>query len=509
MGGNYEKDMFRQLTELMERVDALEADRKRDKKELRRQRSEIASLQQENSSLRRTVMELKNENAVLTEKNERLEKENSLLRDDNERMKRILNNNSNNSSKPPSSNTKPANEYNSRAKSGKKPGGQRGHKGSTLSKAEIEEKIKAGKLEHRIKEIGTPGIGRKGKYISRYRVDLEFRPVATEYRIYADAQGKYHVPKELTADVAYGDGIRSFCAYLYSEGVVSVERIAECVRSLSEGVLPLSTGSVYGFLDAFSVGCADEVKKIEEELLNAPVICTDATVVTLDGKNTHIRNFSDANSVLYWHTGKKSLEALRKIPLLTRFAGILEHDHETSLYHFGTGHAECNVHIGRYLEKNSEETGNQWSRDMKNFLNGLNNVRNEFISAGKNCFSSSAIARYQARYDAILCLADAQHTKTKGRYAKQEESKLIRRLRKYKDNHLLFLKNFDVPYSDNMSERDLRKCKNRQKMAGGFRKNTGVQMYCAIMSVVETAKRRNMNILQTIAAVIDSRPVFD
>ena len=35
-------------------------------------------------------------------------------------------------------------------------------------------------------------------------------------------------------------------------------------------------------------------------------------------------------------------------------------------------------------------------------------------------------------------------------------------------NHLLFLHDFRVPFDDNMSERDLRKVKNRQKMAGGL-----------------------------------------
>ena len=35
-------------------------------------------------------------------------------------------------------------------------------------------------------------------------------------------------------------------------------------------------------------------------------------------------------------------------------------------------------------------------------------------------------------------------------------------------NHLLFLHDFRVPLDDNMSERDLRKVKNRQKMVGGL-----------------------------------------
>ena len=47
-----------------------------------------------------------------------------------------------------------------------------------------------------------------------------------------------------------------------------------------------------------------------------------------------------------------------------------------------------------------------------------------------------------------------------------------------------------------MSERDLRKVKNRQKMAGGFRKDSGHEMYCAILTIIETLKRRNMGLVE-------------
>ena len=40
-----------------------------------------------------------------------------------------------------------------------------------------------------------------------------------------------------------------------------------------------------------------------------------------------------------------------------------------------------------------------------------------------------------------------------------------------------------------MSERDLRKVKNWQKIAGGFRKDSGHEMYCAILTIIETPKK--------------------
>lgn len=42
------------------------------------------------------------------------------------------------------------------------------------------------------------------------------------------------------------------------------------------------------------------------------------------------------------------------------------------------------------------------------------------------------------------------------KYAKQEEA-LLNRLEKYRENHLLFIKRSEVPFDNNISERDLRK----------------------------------------------------
>ena len=81
---------------------------------------------------------------------------------------------------------------------------------------------------------------------------------------------------------------------------------------------------------------------------------------------------------------------------------------------------------------------------------------------------------------------------------------------KYKGNHLLFLKNFDVAFSNNISERDLRKCKNRQKLIGGFRSTDGATLFADILSVVETAKRLKKNVFDTILGLFRSSvPAFD
>ena len=43
----------------------------------------------------------------------------------------------------------------------------------------------------------------------------------------------------------------------------------------------------------------------------------------------------------------------------------------------------------------------------------------------------------------------------------KEEISFLNRLKKHKASHLLFLRDFCVPFDNNISERDLWQCKNR------------------------------------------------
>ena len=140
---NYENGMYQQLMEIMGRLETVEKDSA-----------------QKIDTLNKRINVLENENLVLKQ-------ENQLLKEDNARLKSIINNDSSNTSLPPSADQKggkPVNTYNGRKKTERKEGGQKGHKGTTLTKAKIEEKINSGKCKHEIKTIGdTSGQ----KYITK------------------------------------------------------------------------------------------------------------------------------------------------------------------------------------------------------------------------------------------------------------------------------------------------------------------------------------------------------
>lgn len=488
MGGNYEKSIYNQLMEVMERLVSVEKELKNEKKEYK---NEVIKLNEKISSL---------EN-IIDEKDRQIK----ILSDDNERLKRIINNNSTNSSMPPSTDQKcqSANQYSSRRKSVKKPGGQKGHTGTTLTKKDIEEKLGTGKYSHKTTIIGKG----YGNYAVKYILDFEVVPVINEIRIYEDENGKINIPAEHRSNVIYGSFLKSVVVDLYAEGAMSNERICQFINALTGNTLDISSGSIYSFCKSFSVKAEENLKQIGNELLNEETICTDATVVTVDGKQCYIRNFSSNKAVLYTAMEKKSINALDKIFFLKSYAGTLEHDHETALYHYGKGHGECNVHLLRYLKKNTEEAGTEWASGMSAFLCGINDRRKKHISEG-TFFTDEEISKYEKRYDEILADGRKQNKTVKGKIAKQEEKALLVRLEKYKENHLLFMHNFSVPFENNMSERDLRKCKNRQKISGGFRKYSGNEMYCKIISVVETYKRKGMRILENIQKVFEGTPAF-
>ena len=172
MGGNYEKGLYNQLMEVMARLDAVEED------------------------LHVEKIEHKNDVDRLNAKIDCLTEENRLLKDDNARLKSIINNDSSNTSIPPFTDQKggkPANTYNSCQHTGRKAGGQKGHKGTTLTKEEVEEKIRSGKCRHEVREIGDPS---SQKYVTKYVVDLDVTPMVTEIRIYPDKNGKFNIPDE-------------------------------------------------------------------------------------------------------------------------------------------------------------------------------------------------------------------------------------------------------------------------------------------------------------------------
>jgi len=304
-----------------------------------------------------------------------------------------------------------------------------------LSRKLVEEKIQSGSLEHTVENWvnGTPVSDAQAvpdtDYISHYVVDLEIRPVARELRFYADLEGNHHIPQKYLSEVIYGDTVKILAVDLYSEGNISLERIQNLISSLSGQAVTVSQGSMFHFLKQFAAMGDQSLKQIELELLKEQALCTDATYTSTDGVRSYIRNFTSDHAVRFCLMNSKTIEAHEEIGLLNKYNGILMHDHETAMYHFGSGHAECNIHLLRYLRKNSEDTGNAWSTDMIRLLTDANKRRKALLQQ-KEFFSAEEAARITGEFKDLLAKGYEQNQKTQHKYAASEELTLLNRLTK-------------------------------------------------------------------------------
>ena len=480
MASNYQKDMLRQIQELVNKCDGLS--HKMEKMEIQHQ-EEVKILKEE-----------------IRKKDEKI----VLLETEVDRLKKIINNDSNNSSNPPSSDTKPNKKIpNNREKSGKKVGGQQGHKPYILAKKDVEENIKNGVFEHKVEVHGKPN----SKYKSKYILDTKVSIVATEHRFYADENGKYNIPKEFQTDVQYGEGLKTLCTVLSTEGFVAIERISNLIENLTSNKLHLSTGTIVNFLKEFNVKATNIVATIKEKILNAEIIGTDATGARAENRNCYVRNYSTSEYTLLMTSKGKSRKYIEETGILNHYAGTIIHDHETVIYHYGLKHGECNVHVSRYLKGCIENTGHKWAKNMRSFLCCLNEYKKQLKSQGIQKLSHEKLEKYSQRYDEILGQGIDENKTLKSKFHRNEEKRLLNRLRKYKENHLLFLYDFYVPFDNNLSERDLRHVKSKIKISGCFRSLEGLQNYLNVKSIIGTCKKKGINFYEIIFNIFKKIPV--
>ncbi len=84
-------------------------------------------------------------------------------------------------------------------------------------------------------------------------------------------------------------------------------------------------------------------------------------------------------------------------------------------------------------------------------------------------------------------------------FGDDELRRMVKRLGKHKDNYMLFMRDYEAPYTNNEAERDLRYCKTSQKVSGCFRSWQETVDYCNMCSLLATAKKHGRNLLDTLA----------
>ena len=489
-------DFYRQFEELNCKLDSLLKENKSLRKEFKQEKEEL------NSTIKSLTIKLDEANKL-----------NKKLQDEIDRLKNQINKNSNNSSKPSSTDIVTpkkktgANLYNYRIKSGKKPGGQKGHIGYSLSKEKIEKLIKENKIE--VKEIHHKINSKNKENIIKYRLGLDIKVYAEKHIFEYDKNSNEVLPKEFYTDVTYDNKVKALSIELGTYNVVAIDRMSDFFNVISDGILQISNGTLVNFLNEFSNKSISILDKFESELLDSKTMFTDETSGKYNKFKIYIRNYSNENTVLYKSHKRKGHKAIKEHNILPRFTGGIVHDHDTTMYSYGTKHYECIIHLGRYLEEIIENVSNvTWSKSLKDLLFEIYSERKKLVNQKISSFTNEQIIDYEKRYDEIISLSKEENKNIRSSFYKSKAKTLANRCEKYKDAHLNFMKDFAVPFDNNLSERALRIVKTKTKVSGGFRSKNGYENYCNAISIINTAKMRDINPFKAITSVFNNENIF-
>lgn len=391
---DYHNQMFKQLEDVMSKCDSLSRELKTVKKDVTRDITIQlnARFDVERDNYENKISNLQSQVDSLKIENDKLKEENTKLNDEVDRLKSQINNDSNNSSLPPSSDIKPnkKNIPNNREKTSRKPGGQNGHKGHHLSKAFVENGIKNGDFNHVVKHVGNV----QNDYIVKYKLDVGVVVTATEYRIHANEQGVFDVPDELKSDVVYGNELKTICSYLNIHCNMAFNKVADFINNVTRNKLNLPASSVVNFIKTLNVNSKSTLETLETELLNSKSMGSDCTTSRCNGKNTFVRNHSTPFITILKVALSKSKKYIDEMGILSKYVGDVFHDHESVMYNYGNKHAECNVHVCRYLVGNTEDTNNSWSKKFRCFLLELNSYKKRLIAKRRILHTTAEVRQH-------------------------------------------------------------------------------------------------------------------
>ena len=327
------------------------------------------------------------------------------------------------------------------------------------------------------------------------------------HRLWQDAVSELRSKGDIIELLIQLEDLQKLCDHLREEISAltkeNIDKAQELIEGITNGKIFLSKDTIAGLTQKFSVSTEAERNRIFKRLLQYPVMYSDATNARVNGKSSFVIVCANENEMLYFFREHKGHEGLKGTPV-EQYQQTLVHDHDKTYYNYGADHQECLAHVLRYLQDSIDnEPHLSWNSQMKEFLSSMIHETKE----NRAGLSDTLIESYYGRYDAILKLGHSEYQDSPPAKYYRDGFNLLKRMTAYRDNHLLFLTHPEIDYTDNLSERALRKYKRKQKQAVSFRCNSSVEFLCNAMSIIETRKLQGANIYNTVLEVFS--PVAD
>jgi transposase len=474
------------------------------------QQSTIDALSEHIGRLKTQVEKLQAEVSELHGRNFQLGRRNAEL-------EALVSKDSHNSSRPPSSDPPWAKRTKSlRRPSGRRPGGQAGHRGETLRLSAHPTRV----VEHRPRECrschapldSAQVIGHRRQQIWEL-VPAKLR--VTEHRLATlrcrscgrTTQGEFK--GAVRSGVQYGPDVKARVLYLQQYQLLPYQRTSEAMRDLFG--CHLSPGTVANIVRECAARLVKTELKIKQRLRRSPVIHADETGLRINQRLGYVHVASTPWLTHYAAASHRGQRAISEINVLPRYRGTCVHDGWLAYSHYTQcGHALCGVHLLReltYFEEASEET-KAWAAPLKELLLEMKGEVERVREESGQRLDGDKLAALTQSYDRLITEGlQSQPPPGVPEQVRKQARNLLLRLERRKEEVLRFLIDFSVPFDNNQAERDLRMVKLQQKVSGCFRTEDGARRFCRIRSYVSTARKQGRGVLAALDGACRGMPL--
>ena len=407
--------------------------------------------------------------------------------------------NSNNSSKPPSEGRleKPA-PKSLRGKSGKKQGGQLGHKGAGMKLGREPDRVEE-HIPDKCKNCPRFGQCKMRCCDTRYEYEVHVETELIAHKVMVctcplsgeKLQGGF--PAGVTGSKQYGAGVFALVNTLLTVGYVSVDRTKQLLSCLR---IPISTGTIQNMLEKAAAVAVKPVERIKDKVSGKDVVNFDETGLRVAGSLHWLHCACSGPWRFYTVQKKRGQEGMEDMGVLPEFKGVAVHDFWSSYKKFKKAiHAMCCQHLERELVF-AEETGKQkWAGKLRKLLQGMCHAKNQLMADGRTAFTDEELQQYMKQYDRIVAeglttnpLPERMPGK-RGRLKKGKIRCLLERFQDCKADILRFAADWRVPYTNNAAEQAIRFARVKEKVSGCFRTEKGAEQFARVLSFISTAVR--------------------
>lgn len=426
------------------------------------------------------------------------------------------NTDSHNSNNPPSSDGLDRRFSRKRERSGKKPGGQKGHEGTTLAmvkhpqQVQIHEVRRCNGCGRSLQQEKLRGYERRQVFdippiaveVTEHRAQVKRCPHCGELSIAAFPEGVSHTTQ-------YGTRLQAFAVYLKNYGFLSYERTAQALADLF--CIPLSVGTLANIDERCARRVEGVVEQIKEKLIREKVVHFDETGLNINGQLYWLHGAGTQGLTYYYPHKRRGTAASEEIGILPHLKGNAVHDNWQAYMKYDCSHSLCNAHHIRELTYIYEQRGQPWAQQMIGLLLESKEAVEKAKSAGKKRLDPCDIREYENRYQAIIASGmkanpppvRAECPGRRGRLKRSKARNLVERLARLQKETLRYLYDFRIPFNNNLAERDIRMMRVQQKVSGSFRSYGGAFSFCRIRSYISTMRKQRLSVIDAIVSAFE------